>query len=972
MFQKQIVFFAFVGCALWSMGLAVGCGSTALSDDVRCEADDDCPDAAECVDGICRFGEPDRQNDGWSLDEDCPADQTRCDGRCVDVGSDPNHCGGCGIACEQYDGATTSCEGGECVYECVSPGESVQVCESAAACVDLRIDVDHCGECDRTCQSVDGADRDCVGGRCSYDCGDDTYCVDVPRDQDTGQGTCRDLQNDPEHCGQCGTVCPTATDGEAVCDGGECRIDCADGHQLCADACIDVTSDPDNCGSCGSVCPDPVNGVAICSGGDCEIDCDEGYTECNGACVNTSQDPNHCGGCGNTCPADETCFDGQCQDPPECDPSQTPFGGGNGTPGNPYRVCTAEHLQYIDDSDDYLDDHFQLAANIDLDGVDFAPLAGSDDAFGGSLNGDGFTISNLSMDTDQNYAGLFGALEADGSISDLTLADIDVAGEDFVGAVVGRSSGDISAVSVVEQNATNQIEGIEHVGGITGVNAGSIEDVSFAGEVDGELETGGIAGRSTGDITDVSVDVDAGGTDRRVGGIVGRKMGGSITDSSATGTVFGDSNTVGGIAGWISDPDVLVSGVDAELDSVEGLRFVGGITGSNSGTIEDSTASGTIEGSHQLGGLAGDNRGTIVNSSATGDVDGQTRLGGLVGQNGTGDDDTVAIIDDSTASGDVSGTDQIGGLVGRNVYDITDSTASGTVEGDESVGGLVGRSVSSGMITESKTTSQVEITGVENVGGLVGRNNGAVENSLSEAQVTGSEAVGGLVGFASNVWGDNEGAVTASRATGDVVGDDAVGGLVGETQNPTNETGVVISESSASATVQGSGQFIGGLVGDNWGLIERSFATGDINPDDQQGEEVGGLVGRSRAVSEITDCYATGDVTGQHAVGGLAGSIRDVFDFTTEVRTSHASGQVDSAGSAGGLIGENEADAPYDNVVDSYWNIATSGMDDSEGGEGLTDEQFSNQTAYEQIFDGFDFDAIWQMGADHPQLQWED
>ena len=89
---------------------------------------------------------------------------------------------------------------------------------------------------------------------------------------------------------------------------------------------------------------------------------------------------------------------------------------------------------------------------------------------------------------------------------------------------------------------------------------------------------------------------------------------------------------------------------------ISGRNTVGGLAGSNIGTITNSYATGTIlRSSSSVGGLAGNNSGNIMNSCAT-----------------------------STVSG---AGDRIGGLVGNNSGTLTNSCAIGSVSGNASVGG---------------------------------------------------------------------------------------------------------------------------------------------------------------------------------------------------------------------------------------------------------------------------------------------
>lgn len=120
--------------------------------------------------------------------------------------------------------------------------------------------------------------------------------------------------------------------------------------------------------------------------------------------------------------------------------------------------------------------------------------------------------------------------------------------------------------------------------------------------------------------------------------------------------------------------------------NVSGRSFTGGLVGeNNAGTISGSSATGTVYGGSYVGGLVGYNfEGTISRSNANVAVDGTGSSGGLVGETYQG------VISQSYATGAVVGTTAVGGLAGSSETPINDSYASGAVDGDSFVGGLIG------------------------------------------------------------------------------------------------------------------------------------------------------------------------------------------------------------------------------------------------------------------------------------------
>ncbi len=95
----------------------------------------------------------------------CPPGQARCGGVCVDVQSNPAHCGTCGNACAPG----TACQGGACA--CTGGTTSC-----GGACVDTSNDNSNCGGCGVVC----GSGKTCQSGACQCPSGT-TLCGGVCR-----------------------------------------------------------------------------------------------------------------------------------------------------------------------------------------------------------------------------------------------------------------------------------------------------------------------------------------------------------------------------------------------------------------------------------------------------------------------------------------------------------------------------------------------------------------------------------------------------------------------------------------------------------------------------------------------------------------------------------------------------------------------------------------------------------------------
>ena len=226
------------------------------------------------------------------------------------------------------------------------------------------------------------------------------------------------------------------------------------------------------------------------------------------------------------------------------------------------------------------------------------------------------------------------------------------------------------------------------------------------------------------------VAVDVTGTSY-VGGLTGSDSG-SITASYTTGRVYGTGIRVGGLVGnkWAGS----ISESYSTARTTGNSSSVGGLLGGNYGYLTDVYATGRVVSyGSEAGGLVGFNYGSVTAGYATGEVTGSVaHVGGLVGSNSGG------TITGSYATGKVIGTSNTGGLAGYNNGVITATYASGDVTGTSGVGGLVG---AGGTITNSYAIGTVSATGT--VGGLVATSS-SVNASYWNSETTGqSESAGG-------------------------------------------------------------------------------------------------------------------------------------------------------------------------------------------------------------------------------------
>ena len=171
---------------------------------------------------------------------------------------------------------------------------------------------------------------------------------------------------------------------------------------------------------------------------------------------------------------------------------------------------------------------------------------------------------------------------------------------------------------------------------------------------------------------------------------------------------------------------------------------IGGIIGTNYGTLENCTFQGSVAGRNNIGGIVGDNYGTVMNCSANASVTGKRFTGGVVGYNAglilscvnygpvntEVSDEQLSIDDLSAVSSALYALDLLN-AEDENV--ISDS------------GGIVG--YSGGMVLNCENHG---IIGYQhygyNVGGIAGRQAGYLNNCRNYGNVLGKKDVAGIVG----------------------------------------------------------------------------------------------------------------------------------------------------------------------------------------------------------------------------------
>lgn len=237
-----------------------------------------------------------------------------------------------------------------------------------------------------------------------------------------------------------------------------------------------------------------------------------------------------------------------------------------------------------------------LDADIDLTDCDFDGIP----SFGGLWEGQGHTISGLTLTADGSVQGLFRYIQTEGTVRETT-------------------------VTGTIQPGGSRAE----VGGFAGENAGTIENCRFDGTAAGTTQVGGIAGSNTADGVISGCTVS--------GSVYGDHFIGGVTGSNA-GVVTGCTN-LADVNTTVSQNEVDLQDLTVEdllkTEHAADITDVGGVAGSSSGVIRACVNRGSVGYDHigyNVGGIAGSQTGYMEGCLNYGTVHARKEGGGIVGQ----------------------------------------------------------------------------------------------------------------------------------------------------------------------------------------------------------------------------------------------------------------------------------------------------------------------------------------------------
>jgi len=230
---------------------------------------------------------------------------------------------------------------------------------------------------------------------------------------------------------------------------------------------------------------------------------------------------------------------------------------GKNTSASPCMIKNCKQLQKVDQG---LDGYYALKNNINCSdtltwnsGAGFDPVGQASPYFTGSFDGKNYTISDLYINrSTEDNVGLFGRTTSASNIFNVGMIDVNISGQDYVGGIVGLNYGTLN-----QTHSSGYLHSVfeapfdgSWAGGIIGKNYGTIVNSYSSASVNSDWKyAGGLVGDNYGTIEDCYATGTVYGATQDIGGLAGQNYNAVIRDSFATGDVSGGNNK-GGLVGW--------------------------------------------------------------------------------------------------------------------------------------------------------------------------------------------------------------------------------------------------------------------------------------------------------------------------------------------------------------------------------------------------------------------------------------
>lgn len=306
-----------------------------------------------------------------------------------------------------------------------------------------------------------------------------------------------------------------------------------------------------------------------------------------------------------------------------------------------YTVSTAEDLEKLaklcrlDSASRNL--KVLLTADIDVKDLEGFEIP----TFGGIFDGQGHKIYGLAADSDGSAKGLFRYIQEGATVKNLQ--------------IIGR---------VIPSGSSTK------VGGLAGVNAGLVQNVSFFGAVCGISQVGGIVGVNevSGRVEKCTMKGYIRGS-KVLGGIVGENSGVlyDCVNKANINTVLATET--------LSLDDITIPRLTSDEGGLNGSD-IGGVVGSSSGVIRLCRNEGNVGYQHtgyNIGGVAGSSSGFMADCVNYGDVYARKEGGGVLGQM---EPNNILVYDEDTLQKLEKELQTAQGILNRAAYDAGNANSS--------------------------------------------------------------------------------------------------------------------------------------------------------------------------------------------------------------------------------------------------------------------------------------------------------
>lgn len=259
-------------------------------------------------------------------------------------------------------------------------------------------------------------------------------------------------------------------------------------------------------------------------------------------------------------------------------------------------ISTCAELEAIDTN---ATSTFMLVNDIDCSGSVFVPIAN----FHGILDGDGFTINNVTRNLYTNYSGIFSFSDG-ATFKNLKITNASIWGNFEIGILVADAA-NTTFSNVFVQGAIRSGASLSLMGGLAGkISSSTIVNSRAAVTSDiGYSIVGGLVGQIANTSTVSSsfatglITVASASGNSNLGGLVGINTNSTIRNSYANVNLFGYGNNIGGLVGLnelgsLIDTSYSVGPVSSTASNKGGLVGLSTDTATTTNSYWDTQASG--------------------------------------------------------------------------------------------------------------------------------------------------------------------------------------------------------------------------------------------------------------------------------------------------------------------------------------------------------------------------------------------